>query len=205
MGISILVIPNLIGNPEMTTFDTKLKLIKETKIMNTKGFKQLPKVAAMGMLLVALALIVTASCAFFSGSGGQAPLIRPTWIEPQVSGKTVSIPVSEVEKNTMTHFRIPAATGGSLTFMAYTLDGKIQVRADVCPPCRSTSFSLSGEVLICDTCSTKFNAVNGDGISGACVNYPKAAIAYENANGNIVMNGDAMVTAYQNTIAPGQP
>lgn len=164
--------------------------------MNTQN--QLPKVAAMSILLSALALIITAC-------SGQAPMVRPTWIEPQVSGKTVSIPVSEVEKNTMTHFRIPAATGGSLTFMAYMLDGKIQVRANVCPPCRSTSFSLSGDTLVCDRCSTVFNAVNGDGISGACVDYPKAAVAYEINNGNIVMNADALVTAYQNTIEAGQP
>ncbi len=168
--------------------------------MNTQGLKQLPRAAAMGMILGALALIVTAC-----SSGGQAQTISPTWITPQVSGKTVSISASEVEKNTIVHFRIPASTGGSLTFMAYKLDGKIQVRADVCPPCRSTSFSLSGDILVCDTCSTKFKATNGEGISGACVNYPKAAIAYETTNGNMVMNADALVTAYQNTIAPGQP
>ena len=176
--------------------------------MNTQGknfsrfsrsFRQLPKVAAMGMVLFTLALIVTAC------GGGQAPMVRPTWIEPQVSGKTVSILASEVEKNTMTHFIIPASTGGSLTFMAYNLDGKIQVRADVCPPCRSTSFSLSGDILVCNTCSTTFEAKTGEGISGNCVNYPKAAIAYENNNGNIVMNADALVTAYQNTIEAGQP
>ena len=168
--------------------------------MNTQGLKQLLKVAAMGMILGTLALIVTAC-----SNGSQAQTISPTWITPQVSGTTVSILSSEVEKNTMTHFRIPAATGGSLTFMAYKLDGKIQVRADVCPPCRSTSFSLSGDILVCDTCSTKFKATTGEGISGACVNYPKAAIAYENSNGNLNMNADAMVTAYQNTIAAGLP
>ncbi len=155
------------------------------------------KVAAMGMILGALALVVTAC--------GGSQMVKPTWITPQVSGKTVSILTSEVEKNTMTHFRIPAATGGSLTFMAYKLDGKIQARADVCPPCRSTSFSLSGDTLVCNTCSTVFDAKTGDGISGACVNYPKAAIAYENSNGNIVMNADTLVTAYQNTLEAGLP
>ncbi|MDO8716306.1 MAG: Fe-S-containing protein [Dehalococcoidales bacterium] len=164
-----------------------------------KGLR-VPKAAAVGMILGALALIV-AAC----GGGGEAQTIRPTWIEPQVSGTTVSIPASEVEKNTIVHFRIPAATGGSLTFMAYKLDGNLQVRADVCPPCRSTSFSLSGDILVCDTCSTKFKATTGEGVSGACVNYPKAAIAYETNNGNIVMNADALVTAYQNTIAAGLP
>ena len=166
-----------------------------------RGLKQLPKVAAMGMVLFALALIVTAC----GQTQGQAPMVRPTWIEPQVSGTTVSILASEVEKNTIVHFRIPAATGGSLTFMAYTLDGKMQVRANVCPPCRSTSFSLSGDTLVCNTCATVFNAKNGEGISGNCVNYPKAAVAYENSNGNLNMNADALVTAYQNTLQPGLP
>ena len=164
----------------------------------SKGLKQLPKVAAMSMILGALALIITAC-------SSQAPMVKPSWIEPQVSGKTVSILASEVEKDTIVHFRIPAATGGSLTFMAYTLDGKIQARADVCPPCRSTSFSLSGDTLVCNTCATVFNAKTGEGISGACVNYPKAAIAYETNNGSIVMNADALVTAYQNTLQAGLP
>ena len=177
-----------------------------TQSKNFSGFARglrVPSIAAVGMILGALALIVTAC----GGSGGsaQAQTFKPTWITPQVSGTTVSIVANEVEKNTMTHFRIPASTGGSLTFMAYKLDGKIQVRADVCPPCRSTSFSLSGDTLVCNTCSTVFNAKDGAGISGACVNYPKAAIVYETNNGNIVMNADALVTAYQNTIAAGLP
>ena len=167
-----------------------------------RGLKQLPKVAAMGMVLFALALIVTA-CG--GGGGAQAQTVSPTWITAQVSGSTVSIPASEVEKNTIVHFRIPASTGGSLTFMAYTLDGKMQVRANVCPPCRSTSFSLSGDTLVCNTCATVFNAKNGEGISGNCVNYPKAAVAYETNNGNIMMNADALVTAYQNTLEAGLP
>jgi nitrite reductase/ring-hydroxylating ferredoxin subunit len=92
-----------------------------------------------------------------------------------------------------------------MNFMAYVLDGEIYVRANVCPPCWSIGFSLDEDILICDRCATRFKAQTGEGISGACVGYPKAAVPYEINNGNIVMNSTALVAAYQDTIEPSWP
>jgi len=131
--------------------------------------------------------------------------VKPTWISAQISGKTVTVPVSEIQKDTIVHFRLPFPSGGSETFMAYVYNGKTYARADVCPPCRSTSFSLAGSTLVCDTCGTVFDAATGDGKSGACVNFPKADVPFQVENGNLVMNADEMNTAYQNTLAPGRP
>jgi len=89
--------------------------------------------------------------------------------------------------------------------MAYILDGKIYARANVCPPCRSVGFSLSGDILVCNSCSTKFKATTGEGVSGACVKYPKASVSYTISDGNVVMNKADLVTAYQNTLNPGWP
>jgi len=151
------------------------------------------------MVLSALALVATAC-------GGQAQAaIKPTWITPQVSGKTVSFPVSEIDKNTIVHFRIPASTGGTLAFMAYNLGGTTYARANVCPPCRSIGFNLVGNNLVCQTCSTVFDAKTGDGLSGACVAFPKADVPFQVNNGNMVMNADDMATAYRNTEVAGRP
>lgn len=130
--------------------------------------------------------------------------IKAKWIEPQVDGEAVYIPVSDVEKNWNTHFRLETQ-GGTMNFMAYLLDGQIYVRANVCPPCRSIGYSLEKDILVCDRCATTFKAKTGDGIQGACVDYPKALVRYEISDGNIILKEADLAVAYQNTLKPGWP
>ena len=154
-------------------------------------------------VLVLLAMILsTVAC---SGNSAQSNKpIKATWIEPQVVGDTVSIPVSKVENNKIVDFKL-VTLGGNIAFMAYELGGEVYVRSNVCPPCRSVGFSLQGDTLVCDTCLTTFNAKTGDGIEGACVDFPKASVPYEISDGNIVMKSNDLVAAYQSTLNPGWP
>ncbi len=154
--------------------------------------------ALKGVLLVAL-LLAAAAC-----SAQGAPLVKAKWVKAPLSGDTVSITAADVTSNKIVHFSVAMALGQE-NFMAYDLGGQIYVRANVCPPCRSVGFSLAGDRLICDTCKTVFNAKTGDGISGACVAYPKAAVPYQSAGGNLVLQGKDLVTAYQNTLEQGWP
>ncbi|NWF77898.1 MAG: DUF2318 domain-containing protein [Chloroflexi bacterium] len=157
------------------------------------------------IILILVLLILVSSIVACSSNGTQSSQrIEATWVEPQVVGDTVSIPVSEVENNWNVHFNVNTP-GGDMNFMAYVLDGEIYVRANVCPPCQSIGFSLDEDILVCDRCATTFRAQTGEGISGACVGYPKAAVAYEISGGNIVMNSTDLATAYQDTIEPGWP
>jgi nitrite reductase/ring-hydroxylating ferredoxin subunit len=130
--------------------------------------------------------------------------IKATIIEAQVNGDTVSIPVSDVEQDWNTQFAVDSPTG-KMNFMAYLLGDKIYIRADVCPPCRSIGYSLNANTLICNTCATTFKANTGDGIAGACVDYPKASVPYTISNGSLVMKQSDLVVAYQNTLKPGWP
>jgi uncharacterized membrane protein len=130
--------------------------------------------------------------------------IKAKLIEAQVNGDSVSIPVSAVESDWNTQFALNAQAG-KMNFMAYLLNNKIYVRSDVCPPCRSIGYSLDGNTLVCDRCATTFKADTGNGIQGACVDYPKALVPYEIANGNIIMKQADLVVAYENTINPGWP
>jgi len=165
-----------------------------------KGIQHMSRITAIGILLLGV-ILALAAC-----SGQSATkLVKATWIKPQVSGDTVSIPVSEVSNNKIVHFNVAVALGSEVAFMAYDAGGKLNVRANVCPPCRSIGFSLSEDTLICDTCRTTFKAKTGDGISGACVGYPKAAVPYEISDGKIIMRGNDLLVAYQNTIEPGWP
>jgi uncharacterized membrane protein len=130
--------------------------------------------------------------------------IKAKLIEAQVDGDSVSIPVSDVERDWNTQFVVNTQKG-KMNFMAYLLKNKIYVRADVCPPCRSIGYSLDGNTLICDRCATTFKADTGDGIGGACVDYPKALVPYQISNGNIVLSQADLVVAYENTLNPGWP
>jgi nitrite reductase/ring-hydroxylating ferredoxin subunit len=130
--------------------------------------------------------------------------IKATLIEAQVNGDSVSIPMSDVESDWNTQFAVNTQAS-KMNFMAYLLNNKIYVRADVCPPCRSIGYSLDGNTLICDRCATTFRADTGDGIGGACVNYPKALVPYQISNGSVVMKQSDLVAAYENTLKPGWP
>jgi len=137
-----------------------------------------------------------------NGTGG---IVRPTWIDAQVEGNAVSIPAGEVDAGKMLHFGVTAGQGDKMNFMAYQLDGERYVRANVCPPCRSIGFSLAGDILVCNSCGTKFEASTAEGISGACKDYPKAEVAHVISGDRITMATDDLVNAYLDTEKPGWP
>ncbi len=156
------------------------------------------------LLLGVIVLIVAACSQSASGQGSSRTSnsrIRATWINADVGGDTVAIPSSEIDKNIMTHFKVRSGNTES-TYMAYTLGGKVYVRADICPPCRSINFSLVGNTLVCDSCGTIFDATAGDGISGACVAYPKQLVSYSSQDGKLLMKRADLLAAYQNTQIP---
>jgi len=188
----------------MGTKQSKKRARRERELELSGSKAKRNRLVIISTVIVAI-IGVSIYFAMFGGSAGSNQSNEPiqaTWIEPQVAGDTVSIPVSEVEKNWNVHFNLKTQ-GEDMNFMAYVLDGETFVRANVCPPCRSIGFSLEEAVLICDTCATTFKAQTGEGIGGACVDYPKASVPYETQDGNIVMNSANLITAYQDTIEPG--
>jgi nitrite reductase/ring-hydroxylating ferredoxin subunit len=135
-------------------------------------------------------------------------LIGATWIEEgliEIEGDSMSIPVSEIDSKTMLHFGIVDGQSNRMNFMVYGLNGETYARANLCPPCKSVGFSLLGDILVCDRCGTRFDAITGDGISGACRDYPKAAVAHTISDGRLAMQYGDLLTAYANTGKPGWP
>ena len=155
-----------------------------------------------GLIVVVLPLI------FAACSGGEktvaAQPVKATWIEPEIAGNTVTIPVSALKDNDIIHFKL-AGLNGDIAFMGYEIDGQTSIRANLCPPCRSVGFSLNGDTLVCDTCRTSFEAKTGEGISGACVAYPKAEVSYTVNQGKLVMNAEDLLDATIKTGEPGWP
>jgi len=178
---------------------------------------------ALAALLLAVAAVVAAGCSGGNAegtqtgpvatsaegtTGGQSERIRPTWIGSDVlsvDGDSLLIPVDEVTSGRMLHFSISTTEYGKENFMVYDLDGETYVRANVCPPCRSVGFSLVGDTLVCENCGTVFSAKTGDGISGACRDFPKAEAQYAISGDNISVGINDLVAAFQNTEKPGWP
>jgi uncharacterized membrane protein len=126
--------------------------------------------------------------------------VDPTTVTAQVSGDSVSIPLSEVKSKFNTRFILTTAQGQT-SYMAYVWNGTVQVRADICPPCGSKSFKLTKGTLVCNACGTVFDAVNGKGKSGACIRYSKESVVYQISGDNIVMKAADLTTAYSKTLA----
>ena len=160
----------------------------------------------MTRMALALILIVTLVVAGCSG-GTTGGIASPTWIDTQVEGNAVSIPAGEVDSGKMVHFELISGQSDGMTFMVYRLGGKTYVRAAVCEPCRQRgrSFSMDGDVLVCDICGTSFKAGTSEGISGSCKVYPKAEVAHAITGDKITMMADDLVAAYLDTEKPGWP
>ena len=158
-----------------------------------------------GIAIGTLLILMTLSTVACSGNSTRVTTpIKATWITAQISGDVASIPASEVVNNGIVHFKL-VTPDGDMAFMAYELEDKTYVRSNICPPCLSVGFSLQKDILVCDTCLTTFKARTGDGIEGACVDFPKASVAYGIIDDSIVMSGDNLIVAHQNTLIPGLP
>ena len=155
----------------------------------------------LGGLLMVLLLGGCATAPEATTISGNGP-ISGTWIDVEVEGDTVVLPMSEVTARGNVHFSLSAGDR-TLDFMAYLLDDVLHVRANACPPCHSRGFALDGSILVCDMCQTTFEAVDGSGIEGACVAYPKAAVDYVVDDDLIVMETEALLAAYDETLVAG--
>lgn len=121
----------------------------------------------------------------------------PKGFTPTASVSNVMLSMDTVAQNANGNFYV-----NKMPFMAYMLDGKYYVRANVCVPCGSQSFTLQNGKLICNSCGTVFNATTGAGMSGvsACMSYAKKPVVYTTDGGNLVMTLTDLTTAYQNTV-----
>ena len=169
--------------------------------MNVK----LKNIRSIGIVMVLL-VVMAFGLGCIGGDSGTANAgpVKATWITAQVNGDVVSIPVADVNDNTNVHFKVNTNSDvGEIAVMAYKLGDEIVIRSNVCPPCGSIGFTLNDAVLVCDSCGTTFDATTGNGIQGACVDYPKENIPYTESGGILVMDINDIITSHQNTVIIG--
>ncbi len=135
--------------------------------------------------------------------------------EPAVTAPVIGVPLAAVRDGDVVTVPLAAIEGAAngefsvtledrlLDFVAYLVDGELFVRAAACPPCDSLVYALDGDALICEACATRFDARTGKGIEGACIDYPKAEVAYEVSGGLVAMSTADLVAAWDETLAPG--
>ncbi len=146
---------------------------------------------------------VTTSGAVSIPAGKPAGPFKSTLIDAQVSGDVVTVPLAPVASSMNARFKLTVPEGQEM-FMVYVWDGKVQVRASICPPCRGQSFTLSKGILVCDTCGTVFDAATGKGISGACIAYTKQSASHKIDGNNLIISKTDLITAYKNTLSAGR-
>lgn len=150
--------------------------------------------------VITMFAIGLAGCSPVNAGNPQTP-VKQVSIDVQVTGDTVTIPQKVVDKNLNTRFSVTTEKG-ELTFMAYIWDGKLNVRADICPPCGSKSFTLVQGTLVCDACGTVFDATSGRGVSGPCRIFAKEAASYQLVGESIIVSTTDLLTAYKETLLP---
>jgi nitrite reductase/ring-hydroxylating ferredoxin subunit len=165
-------------------------------------------VMAFLLLVLVVGPVLSACSSQATAAGGAAgknlnTTLKQTTIKATVSGDTVTIPVSDLDKYGNVNFRVNTATD-YFVFMAYEYGDQTYVRAAICVPCGSESFTLKNGTLVCDSCGTIFSAQTGAGVKGvsACMRYTKQPVPYQSVNGNIVMKWSDMSAAYQKTRTP---
>jgi Membrane iron-sulfur containing protein FtrD-like len=115
-----------------------------------------------------------------------------------VSGANASFAVADVQKSTLVGMKYArkapvsgewqSITGGKIPLISYIApSGNLVVATSFCEPCKSTSFHIEGNTLVCDTCFTKWDLNTLQGVSGGCTAYPPQALKAQKEGGNIVV------------------
>jgi hypothetical protein len=156
---------------------------------------QASKQVSSGVQVAPQASASSASNASNPASGGTVSMAP---VALTVSGADASFAVADVQKATLAGMKYtrktPLAgdwqniTGGTIPLISYVApSGNLVVATSFCEPCKSTSFHIEGNTLVCDTCFTKWDLNTLQGVSGGCTAYPPQAIKAQQQGGNIVV------------------
>ncbi len=105
--------------------------------------------------------------------------ISMTAVDTTIDGEWLTIPLDAVDQNSIVYFEAENDEGFVVPLMAYVgPSGRIFAGSSMCEPCRGRTFSLAGDTLVCDTCSTTYTLEQHEFISGSpvCGKYPPVSM-----------------------------
>ncbi|MBM3237609.1 DUF2318 domain-containing protein [Candidatus Poribacteria bacterium] len=115
-------------------------------------------------------------------------------IDAEVTNGNIVVELKQLEEKQFVGFKYTNwRPGGSeksraLPLLAYiTPSKKIVTAVSVCEPCRSTRFHISDDVLVCNSCGTRWTLDELKGISGGCLKYPPDIVTSTVKDGKIVI------------------
>ena len=130
----------------------------------------------------------------------QSGWVAHAWVEPDVNGDVVTIPLDVVQNAGHVHFSLPVEEE-ALDYLGYMLDGSFYVRATVCPSCGSQGLSHGGTTLVCHSCSTMFDLLTGDADDEESASFPQGMLPYGVAGNMISISFSELVESYERTAA----
>ncbi|MEW6329233.1 MAG: Fe-S-containing protein [Candidatus Micrarchaeota archaeon] len=161
------------------------------------GAKTYLLIVGVVALLAVGYLLTGGSLAGFSLSGGggaasavvaaSAPSVQPQdysnvrvdmeQVTASVGDGKVSFALSDLVANRLVYFDYKTSAGKSVPMMAYiSPSGKVITAVRMCEPCRSTTFFIQNNKMVCGRCGTVWELETLRGISGGCLNYPPDAL-----------------------------
>lgn len=126
----------------------------------------------------------------------QGKTINQTPIQSVVANGTIRIPLQQVEEN---KFIITSYQQGSksVALTSYIApSGKVISAISICEPCRSQSFHIQGDQLVCNACGTRWDLETLRGLSGGCQDFPPDTLESTLADGQILI-AESLVANWQ--------
>jgi uncharacterized protein len=112
-------------------------------------------------------------------------------IDAVQTAEGISIGVDQLKNDWLVGFKFKRTTplpdeyqalvgGNDLPMIAYVApNGRAVVATSFCEPCRSTSFHIEGDHLVCDACFTRWDLNTLEGLGGGCKDYPPEEVVAE--------------------------
>jgi len=118
-------------------------------------------------------------------------------ITADIAGGKVSVNLDDIKNKKVATFNVPGVNftlnNGTpfdyLPLLAYVSPkGNVVIATSLCEPCSGTSFSVSNDTLVCNSCGTTWELESLKGIQGGCPQYPPEIVEYKAEGGKLVLD-----------------
>ncbi len=104
--------------------------------------------------------------------------VAMTPLDATLSGAVLEVPLEAVKEKKLVSF-VYRNQGKQIPLMAYiTPSGRLVTAVAMCEPCKSTKFHIEGNIMVCNSCFTKWELESLEGISGGCLKYPPDVLGH---------------------------
>ncbi len=152
------------------------------------------RIILAGLALVILGVLVVPRLLTGRPAGSAQPeaVLQAVNVKATVSAGQVSISADELRKNKFVAFSY-AQGSTKVPLLAYVgPDGELVVAVRMCEPCRSESFHIEGDEIVCDTCGSRWKIQDLQGVSGGCTAYPPEKLSAQESNGRLVISEETL-------------